>query len=366
MRTRRALLVVGLLLSAGCSKDSTDKQAATATTASSSSTAPSSTATTRTAGPPAPVRIKLTQVARLDQPVAMAVRPSDKAVFVAEKTGRVRPLNGGPALVDVSGDLSLGSEQGLLGLVFSPDSTRLYINYTDRKGDTHIVEYAGANRRELLFVDQPFANHNGGQLAFGPDGLLYAGLGDGGSGNDPKENAQNPNTVLGKIVRWRLPDPKPEIWAHGLRNPWRFSFDRATGDLWIGDVGQDHWEEVDVDRAPLDADRNYGWPQREGRHANKSSPTRGPLVEPEYEINHAGGNCSVTGGYVYRGGALKASLDGAYLFADYCKGDLFALRDGKASALGQHVDSVASFGEDAVGEVYVLSLKGPVFRIDPA
>lgn len=325
------------------------------------------TTTSTPASAPAVKGVTLTQVASFDQPVGMALRAGE--LYVAEKTGRVRPLSGGPPVLDVSGNLSLGSEQGLLGLAFNADGSRLYVNYTDAKGDTHIAEHDMAAPptavHDLLFVDQPFANHNGGQLAFGPDGLLYAGLGDGGSAEDPMDNAQNPDSMLGKMLRFRLPDPKPEIWARGLRNPWRFSFDRRTGDLWIADVGQDHWEEIDVDRAPLDAGRNYGWPQREAGHRLKS-PTRPPgAVEPEYEYSHAGGECSVTGGYVYRGRALASLLDGVYLFADFCGGALMGLRDGKAEDLKMHIDSPSSFGEDAAGEVYVLSLSGPVYRLDP-
>jgi glucose/arabinose dehydrogenase len=302
----------------------------------------------------------------------MAIRANDPAIYIAEKTGRVRKLEGGAPIVDVSRNLSLGSEQGLLGLVFSPDGSRLYINYTDRKGDTHIAEHDMAagptDLKDLLFVDQPFANHNGGAMVFGTDGFLYVGLGDGGSSEDPMDNAQNPNTPLGKILQFdpvRSPGQAPVIWATGLRNPWRITFDRKTGDLWIADVGQDHWEEVDVDRAPIEAGRNYGWPQREAGHRLKS-PTRPPgAVEPEYEYNHDGGNCSITGGYVYRGTKLASLLDGVYLFADYCRGELFGVRDAKAEDLKLHINAPTSFGEDSAGEVYVLSQKGPIFRLDP-
>jgi glucose/arabinose dehydrogenase len=353
-----AAAVLVLLLLAACASDKPAQQGAT------------SSSTTTTSARPAVKGVKLTDVGRFDQPVAMAVRGTD--LFIAEKTGRVRPFNGGRGgtpIIDVSGNLSLGSEQGLLGLVFSPDGSKAYVNYTDRKGDTHIAEHdmaAGPTAlKDLLFVDQPFANHNGGSLVFGPDGLLYAGLGDGGSQHDPRNNGQNPNVVLGKILRFHLPDPKPEIFALGLRNPWRLSFDAKTGDLWIADVGQNNWEEIDVDRAPVEPGRNYGWSLREGRHQEKGAPPPG-AVEPEYEYSHGGGNCSVTGGYVYRGQALAPLLDGAYLFADYCAGELFALRaGGKADDLKLHVDAPVSFGQDSAGELYVLSLKGPVSRLDP-
>jgi glucose/arabinose dehydrogenase len=361
------LVVVALVLLTACASDKpSDKQsqeAATTTTTTTSSTTTSAT--------PAVRGVKLTEVGRFNQPVVMALRGSDP--YIAEKTGRVRRMadgSGGPPAIDVSGNLSLGAEQGLIGLVFSPDGSKAYINYTDRKGDTHIAEHdmaAGPTAlRDLLFVDQPFANHNGGAMVFGPDGLLYVGLGDGGSAEDPMDNAQNPNTPLGKILRFRLPDTKPEQFARGLRNPWRITFDSKTGDLWIADVGQDHWEEIDVDRAPVEPGRDYGWPQREGGHRLKS-PTRPPgAIEPEYEYGHLDGNCSVTGGYVYRGQALASLLDGAFLFADYCVGQLYALRDGgQADDLKLHVDAPSSFGQDAAGELYVLSLKGPVYRLDP-
>ncbi|HEV7886003.1 MAG TPA: PQQ-dependent sugar dehydrogenase [Acidimicrobiales bacterium] len=358
--------VVGLVLLAGCARDGSGGSGGAPTTTSTTTASTTTAAPTTTTTRPAAKGVKLTQVASFDQPVAMAVRGDQ--FYVAEKTGRVRPLaGGGGPVIDVSGNLSLGSEQGLLGLAFSPDGRSAYVNYTDRAGDTHIAEHdmsAGPTAlKDILFVDQPFPNHNGGQLAFGPDGLLYAGLGDGGSQHDPRNNGQNPNVVLGKILRFRLPDTKPEVFALGLRNPWRFSFDRAGGDLWIGDVGQNQWEEVDVDRAPVDAGRNYGWSRREGRHREKGDPPPG-AVEPEYEYSHAGGNCSVIAGYVYRGSALRAVLDGKLLFADYCAGDLMALRDGKAEDLHLHVDAVTSFGQDAAGEVYVLSQRGPVYRLD--
>lgn len=381
---RRALAAAALALSlasAACSSgddknDDANDDAATSTTTTTAGTS-STAASTPTPPAPAPAvkGVKLTQMVALDRPTAMALRPGDSAaVYIAEKTGKVRRLvdfrpTGAP-VIDVSGNLSLGSEQGLLGLAFSPDGSRAYINYTDAKGDTHIAAHdmndGPTQLTDLLFVDQPFANHNGGQLAFGADGLLYAGLGDGGSQNDPNNNAQNPQSRLGKILRFDVtqrPQPEPEMFALGLRNPWRFSFDRANGDLWIADVGAAKYEEIDVDRAPLDIGRNYGWPQREGAHRNKSGSVANP-VDPEYEYTHDGGNCSVTGGYVYRGAALKSLLEGVYVFADYCAGDLMGLRDGKATDLDVRVDGPSSFGEDAAGELYVLSLRGPVYRLE--
>jgi glucose/arabinose dehydrogenase len=273
------------------------------------------------------------------------------------------------------------------------------VNYTDLEGNTNVVEFAmGSNgradvgsRREVLFVKQPFANHNGGNLVFGPDGELYIGLGDGGSGGDPLGNGQSLSTLLGKMLRIepRMPDgsvppnghyaisadnpfqgragARPEIWAYGLRNPWRYSFDRSTGDLWIGDVGQSNWEEVDVQAASSHGGENYGWNRIEGSHPYQGDAPAN-AVSPVYEYSHDDGGCAVTGGDVYRGKEIPG-LVGAYLFADFCIGDVMALRlrDGRAvdvTNLGVHVDSLSSFGEDAAGELYVLSLASGVYRLE--
>jgi glucose/arabinose dehydrogenase len=354
------------------------------------------------AGPIAPstgvVRAHLVGVATLDQPVAMSVRTGDLALYFAERTGKVRSIRDGAvdpiAVLDLSGQISLGSEQGLLGLAFSGDGRYLYVNFTDLAGDTHVAEFTmrdgradPSTRREVLFVDQPFSNHNGGNLVFGPDGYLYIGLGDGGSGGDPMNNGQSLDTLLGKMLRIDprpnggapysvpvdnpfvgKPGARPEIWAFGLRNPWRYSFDRETGDLWIGDVGQDSWEEIDVHPHGTGGGQNYGWNAMEGNH-----PYGGELASaatpPVYEYDHGGGRCAVTGGFVYQGSAIKA-LIGSYLFADFCEGRLTALRlEGgavaEASTLGPVVPNLSSFGEDAQGELYVLSLSGEVFRLSP-
>jgi glucose/arabinose dehydrogenase len=367
-----------LVLLAACADGAED------TTASSTTT---TTAAATTTGALPPVEgIKAVEVGRVDQPTAMAVRRGDNAIYIAEKTGRVRRLADGAVVVDVSGNLSLAYEQGLLGLAFSPDGRYLYIDYTDRAGDTRIaekdMEQPSSPLRELLLVDQPFANHNGGQLAFGPDGRLYIAMGDGGSGNDPNGNAQNLNTLLGKILRidprpsgdrpYGIPPDNPfvgqsgrraEIWAFGLRNPWRFSFDREKGDMWIADVGQGAIEEIDLDEAPLEGGRNYEWVLREGtRRRRGDKPPNG--VQPVHEYDHNRGECSVTGGYAYRGKALRG-FEGAYFFADFCLGELMGLRNGKAESLGLTIKQVSSFGEDAAGELYALSLDGPVYRLEP-
>lgn len=363
--------------------------------------------------PPAPVPpaiaagVRLTRVATdLVQPVALAFAPGDTSgrLFIVEKSGTVRILRDGTIdrrarpFLDLSTRVSSGSEQGLLGLAFHPrfaENGRLFVNLTDRKGDTRVLALrvaAGdpdhvdpASEREILFVDQPYSNHNGGHLAFGPDGLLYVGLGDGGSAGDPKGNGQNPDTLLGKMVALNVDAgtlATPHLAATGLRNPWRYSFDRATGDLWIGDVGQYTFEEVDVlPAAVLRAGTlvNFGWNVVEGLgHCFRGTgcDQRG-FTDPVLEYDHGDG-CSITGGYVYRGKALPA-LVGHYFYADYCTAMIRSLRwqgEGKPvtdrwdwrAALDpeSRLGNLSSFGEDAAGELYLLSLDGQVYRFDPA
>jgi glucose/arabinose dehydrogenase len=345
------------------------------------------------------VEVRLARVATLDQPLALAVRPGDPTLYVAEKTGRVVAIRDGHVeqrpVLDLSTQVSLGSEQGLLGLVFSPDGRFMYVNFTDVNGDTRIDEFrmvdgrpAQASRREVLFVDQPYSNHNGGDLVFGPDGDLYIGLGDGGSGGDPHGNGQSLSTLLGKMLRISprpsggdpygippdnplvgRPNARPEIWAYGLRNPWRYSFDRSTGDLWVGDVGQSAWEEIDLQPADAGGGENYGWNALEGSHRFAGDAPPGSTL-PVYEYSHDRGGCVVMGGYVYRGSAIPA-LRGVYVFADFCLGRLEGLRVRHGRVvdriqLGQEVQGVTSFGEDASGELYVMSIEGGLFRVEPA
>jgi glucose/arabinose dehydrogenase len=349
------------------------------------------------------VRVRLRKVATLDGALCLAVRAGDPALYVAEQGGLVMAVRDGRVdpfpVLDLRGQITIGGEQGLLGLVFSPDGALVYVDYTDLEGNTNVVEFAMGSdgraqtetRREVLYVKQPYANHNGGDLVFGPDGDLYVGLGDGGSGGDPQGNGQNLGVLLGKMLRIepRMPDgsvppgdlgyaipdgnpfvgtagARPEIWAYGLRNPWRYSFDRTTGDLWIGDVGQNAWEEVDLQLAAAGGGQNYGWNPLEGTHPYQGDRPA-DAVAPVYEYSHDDGRCVVTGGYVYRGSQIPG-LAGAYVFADFCAGDLMALHvaDGRAvdvSGLGAHLDAVASFGEDATGELYALSLAGGVYRV---
>jgi len=338
-------------------------------------------------------------VATLEQPLAMAIRRDDRALYVAQKTGKVVRIDEGRVhpipVLDIGAAVSLGSEQGLLGLVFSPDGRYLYVNYTDTNGDTHVTEYAmrgdradPSTRRDVLFVDQPYVNHNGGNLVFGPDGYLYVGLGDGGSGGDPHGNGQSLSTLLGKMLRvdprpstelgYSVPptnpfvgraDARPEIWAYGLRNPWRYSFDRQTGDLWIGDVGQSAWEEIDVQPAASDGGENYGWALMEGDHPYDGGAPPDEAARPVFEYSHEEGGCTITGGYVYRGRAIP-DLYGAYVFGDFCVGRLEAIRveGGRVTehrVLGPVVQGLSSFGQDARGELYVMSLGGVVSRIVP-
>ena len=364
--------------------------------ASTSETVPP--ATSSAVGQPS-LEVRLQRIAMLEEPVALAVRSNDSALYVAEKRGWVVAIRDGTVdptpVLDLSDQVSLGGEQGLLGLAFSPDGGSLYVNYTDVDGDTRVVSYTMAgdradpsSRREVLFVDQPYANHNGGNLVFGPDGYLYIGLGDGGSGGDPHGNAQSLGTLLGKMLRidprpdadapYRIPadnpfvttpGARPEIWAYGLRNPWRYSFDRATGDLWIGDVGQSAWEEVDRQPASSHGGENYGWNVWEGSHPYLAGGSAPGAVNPVFDYAHSDGGCVVTGGYVYRGAAIPA-LVGTYVFADFCMGGIQGLRvDGGEvvrEELGGTVGTISSFGEDAEGELYVLSLVGWVYRVVPA
>ncbi len=291
-------------------------------------------------------------------------------------------------MLDLSGIITAGGEQGLLGLAFSPDGSHLYAHYSGQGGETTVDEYtfvpapggggtaAPSTQRTLLTVPQPQPNHNGGQLAFGPDDALYLGLGDGGSAGDrgaghaPGGNGQSLDTLLGKIVRIEPASGDSEIFALGLRNPWRFSFDRETEDLWIGDVGQNAWEEID--RVPFAQARgaNFGWPLLEGTHRFDAEAAPG-TVPPIFEISQDTGACAVIGGYVYRGTRIP-DLNGSYLFTDNCDGRVRALKlDANGAValereLGISLDGPTTFGEGDDGELYVASGEDGIFRIDPA
>lgn len=330
---------------------------------------------------------------KLSEPVFLTYAPGDKEkrIFVVEKTGKIIIFTEGKQaktpFLDLSKLVSRGGEQGLLGLAFHPkyaENGRLFVHYTDSDGNTRVVEYKAdakdpskadpASARELLFVEQPYSNHNGGHLAFGPDGKLYIGLGDGGSANDPKNYAQNDKSQLGKmlLIDVDASKPKAETIMKGLRNPWRYSFDRKTGDLYIGDVGQGDFEEIDYLPAGDLHGKNLGWKVMEGLHCFKArSCSETGLTPPIMEYSHKAG-CSITGGYVYRGKALPA-LVGHYFYADYCTGLVRSLRveSGKATDHWEWrplldpeetLASLSSFGEDAEGELYLLSLDGVIYK----
>lgn len=295
-----------------------------------------------------------------------------------------------------------GNEQGLLGLAFHPGFARMpyvYVNYTDRGGNTVIARYSAqgnsadpASERVLLRIRQPFANHNGGEMTFGPDGYLYIGLGDGGSQGDPLGNAQNTRVLLGKILRidvdsgaaYGIPPGNPyagspanagglpEVWAYGLRNPWRFSFDKGSGDLYIADVGQNDWEEVDFVPAGAFGGANFGWNYFEGNHPYAGVPNAAThLIGPIAEYRHADGGCAIIGGYVYRG--ELPTWRGIYLFGDNCSGKIWGLIGAGASAPGltpqvkllfETGATISSFGQDQAGEVYLADLSGSIYRLE--
>jgi glucose/arabinose dehydrogenase len=346
-----------------------------------------------------PLAVRLTQVGSVSGATAMATRPGDNTLYVAAQRGEVYAVSGGTAtrVLDIRGSVMDEGERGLIGLTFSPDGTRMYVHYSSRpSGDTTIAEFptgaipiAPGSGRTVLTYTHPRQNHNGGQLAFGPDGFLYIGLGDGGGSGDPDNLAQNTGDLRGKILRidplgatggagYAIPAGNPfvgvsgadEIWSYGLRNPWRFSFDRATGDLWIGDVGQNAHEEIDLTRGGVGG-RNYGWDRLEGAAPFEGSP---PAVHdlPVLDLPQSDGYCSVIGGFVYRGNAIPA-LVGAYVFSDFCRGRLEAIRVPTGTTVTERLDlgvptvqSPTTFGVDNAGELYVISRSGPIYRIDRA
>jgi glucose/arabinose dehydrogenase len=326
---------------------------------------------------------RLVVVARgLSSPVDVVQAPGEPSrLYVVEQGGLIRVVERGRvkpgAFLDVRSLVVAGGEQGLLGLAFSPDYARdrtFYVNYTAREdGSTRVVRYRAANGRaladsaqELLRVSQPYTNHNGGNLEFAPDGKLWVGLGDGGSGGDPQNRAQNPDTLLGKMFRLdvRKQSPTPELVAIGLRNPWRYSFDRATGALWIGDVGQNAIEEIDRLPRATTGLVNFGWNVFEGRSRFSDQPLGpGTLIQPIAQYTHAAG-CSVTGGFVYRGKAVPR-LRGRYVFGDYCSGTIWSIPAGGGALRREpvRVPQLTSFGESLTGAtLYAVSGSGTVYR----
>jgi glucose/arabinose dehydrogenase len=368
--------------------------------------APSPAPATPAAGDPSAVRLDLAPVVGgLEAPVFVAgAGDGSGRLFVVEQPGRIRIVRDGKLaqrpFLDISDRVGCCGERGLLGLAFPPGGgTAFFVDYTDRDGSTVVSRFQVSDDPDLaeptsesivLRIPQPYANHNGGMIAFGPDGDLYIGMGDGGSGGDPHGNGQDLSVRLGKLlridVRASMGEPyvvpsdnpfvgidgsAPEIWALGLRNPWRFSFDRVTGDLWIGDVGQGAWEEVDRARAADGGGRgaNFGWNRMEGSHCYPSGKTCAlpGLALPIAEYGHDQG-CAVTGGYVYRGTAQPA-LVGVYVYGDYCSGRLWGLASGgpdsqKPVLLAETGRMISSFGQDDTGELYVADLAaGEILRL---
>lgn len=387
----------------------TDVVVATATAPATPMPEPTSAATATAAPTPMtplfPPEIALQHVATLPGEItSLSYAPGDtEHLFVTGKQGVIWVLEQGDVrrtpFLDISQIVDAGaSERGLLSMAFDPgfqENGRFYLNYTSKEGDgdTVIARYESGQGLqadvdsgvELLRIDQPAANHNGGQLQFAPDGYLYIGMGDGGAAGDPWDNAENLSTLLGKMLRIRVSDvagyaipddnpfvdgpdgARPEIWAYGLRNPWRFSFDRMTGDCYIADVGQNKWEEVDFEPAGSAGGLHYGWNTMEGSHCYdppKNCDRSGKQL-PIWEYAHPQG-CSITGGYVYRGQRFP-SLFGRYFFADFCNGAIYALHRHETGWEAQPVletgMTIASFGEDATGELYVLDLGGDVYRL---
>lgn len=324
--------------------------------------------------------------------------------FVVEQAGRILILKDGttsstPFLDIVSIVGSSANEQGLLSVAFHPDYRNngfFFVNYTDKQGDTIIARYQVStdnpevadpnSAKVLLTIDQPYANHNGGQVEFGPDGYLYIGMGDGGAANDPENRAQSLNTLLGKILRidvdgsepYAIPETNPfvdqseaspEIWSYGWRNPWRFSFDRTTGDLYVADVGQNQYEEVHVELTGAGGGGNYGWRLMEGQHCftpAECDPAAQGLILPVAEYDHGLG-CSVTGGYVYRGTQFP-SLEGVYFYGDYCTGIIWGLRhegneQWSQAELLRSEETISSFGQDEAGELYLVDHRGDILQL---
>jgi len=409
-----------VLAFSGCDSTANHSSSGTAQVAaacpSTSTLAPPAAATP--GAPPPGLSLKRTQINAgfaLAFPLFLTAPPGDlDRLFVLEKGGKIQVVDrASNALIgtflDITPLVSTGGEQGLLGLAFDPQyasNGRFYVSYTDKVGignsviARYLVDPVDPNLaiptadRVILTLTQPFENHNGGQIAFGPDGYLYIGFGDGGSGGDPGNRAQNPGERLGKLLRidvsdgaagqpaYKVPADNPctgqtgaksEIWSLGLRNPWRWSFDRETGDLYIGDVGQNVQEEVNVSTAASGAGRgtNYGWRITEGGlcFSPSSGCNMSGLALPHVDYSHAAGACSVTGGYVYRGAAIPA-LRGTYFYADFCAGFVRSFRMANG-AVTEHVEwtalsggNIPSFGEDAAGELYILTAAGGLFRID--
>jgi glucose/arabinose dehydrogenase len=359
---------------------------------------------------PGPLAVQLVKVAELSEPTVLAVRTRDDRLYIGEKSGRVRAVSRDGVVLpgtvlDLSAEVSSGFEQGLLGMAFAPTGNLLYVGITDLQGDTRIIEFPfkgrradPSRRRELLFLDQPHHFHNNGNVLFGPDGMLYLGLGDGGTVRYEEHRAQDLGSLFGKVLRidprprgaqpytippdnpfGGRPGARPEVWLYGLRNPWRFSFDASTGDMWLADVGEARAEEVNYLAKGLSG-VNFGWDALEGT-AVWDSPERPPdsprwnaPEPPEHtlpllEYRHTDGRCVIIGGYVYRGRRIP-QLQGSYLYGDLCSGRLTGLRQRDGAVLetfdlGVQAEQITSLGEDRDGELYVLSQASGLFKLVP-
>jgi glucose/arabinose dehydrogenase len=399
VRALASIGVVCLAAFAGCDSGDGDRTVATQ---------PATEASTGTAAPAEPTArrpVRLLRLGRFDQPTYITAPRGDSRRFVVEREGRIRVLKGGRVLgtpfLDISSRVTTGGESGLLSMAFARDyrtSHRFWVYYTDRQGFIQIDQFraSGGNpdsadpgsRQSVLRVPHHRSNHKGGQLQVGPDGMLYAGFGDGGAGGDPDENAQNLGRMLGKMIRidpkpdggYQVPPDNPfrnrsgalpEIYAYGLRNPYRFSFDRRTGNLTIGDVGQDEVEEIDFIRGRSGGRQprggyNFGWDTFEGRSRFESGSAPGH-IRPVLQRTHSQGYCSITGGYVIRDRSLGRGWTGNYVFGDYCDGTLRFSHLRRPSARSHptslKVSGLVSFGEDSRGRVYAVSLNGPIYRI---
>lgn len=418
MTRRLALITCGVLLLGACSSDSDPEPAQTtaaADTTAAPSTAPDTTApdttvpATDSTAPASTVPLATGAVAftpfvsGLAKPVDIAFRTGDPTLYVVQQDGRIVTVDDGKVgstVLDISQKISTDNEQGLLGMAFHPTEPLAYVDYTNASGDTVVAEFAvnadgsfdASSERAVIGIDQPYANHNGGEVVFGPDGYLYIGLGDGGSANDPQRHALDLTSYLGKILRidpvasggkpYTVPDDnpfvgnasaKPEIWSYGLRNPWRFDFDTATGDLWIADVGQNQWEEVDLATAADGGGKgvNFGWSAFEGTHRFNTDQSDAGVTPPIWEYPHGDEGCSVSGGAVYRGSDVP-SLVGWYVVADYCSGKVWALQAGADDTLAGNVPLGVVANPSAVvrgpdGELYVLAHgEGSIVRITPS